>query len=1258
MATPAFRAAGTGATGASSITPGLPAGHTTNDILLCFVQTSNENGAGVPTNSTSGTWVEITNSPIGVGTAASAGSVGLRVYWMRDAGAAIGTVTVPDSGNHQVAFICAYSGCVTTGNPWQINPAAATESPSSTLATFPTGGTTTRNNCLIVFVVANALDGTAAQYSSNNTNPNTSTPVNRTPATCNTSTGTGGGLSVLDGTLNTAGAIGILKLNMVGTSTNYAEMVIALPGPIAFTQSLTATFSPTGTLTRTLNKVLSATFSPTGAMNLFTSHLLTATLSPIGALTKFLTKTAFAAQASFVGAFIKTTLKPFSGATSFTGLFGPSVISKAMTATFSPTGALTRFTSHAETAALSFVGALTRMTSKLMSARLILGTAPNVIFMESGTDATQSTSFYTSTAGTVTSDSAGAITGPRSLKFALGSPAAGCNAIKGAVLNSTQGRISLSFKIDTVPAATTQITQMLTAANAVVANITLTTGMKLAFTPTGVSGATGTTTLNTNTPYWIGVSYVIATSASWTFNVYINGKLEVSLASTGTLTNTTPVKLQLILQAAAGDNVNAWFDNIYIDGSSDLLCPGMIIVTNKRAFANGALNEWTTAIGGVPGSPYGTGHAQEVNEQPLSVTNGWSIASASLKTEEYSVEGAAVGDIDVSDASSYALIDYMGWVHAKVGSAGTRNIIVNGVASNISLTTTATTFFKAAGSTTYPSGNAAIGMDNNSVNNLTSLYECGVLLALIQGPRLSFSGSLSLAHLFNQAFTATLNFVGAINLSTAKALAAVFSPSGAMTRQTNKLLPEATLNFVGALLRQTNKVFSASLSFIGDLATQFIAGSQTFFQSFTATLSSTGDLIRQTNKSLTAQTSFTGTLTRNIGKILSATFTPTAALTKSSTKSFSAATTPTGSLTRQTAKSLSGTTSSTGVLIRQIGKLLTAAQTFTGNLTRVIQKLLPAATTSFVGNLTKQTTRSFTAVVSFVGDLATHLFSGPQVFFQSFAATLSSTGLLNLKTSKSFTAAQSFVALLTKNIQKTLPAATASFTGSLSRITQKVFGATASPSGALTRRTSHLMTATLSSTGTLTKNIRTTFTASVSFLGSLTISRLFFMAFTATANFTGNLVRQTNKTFSATQDFTSSLSRNLAKIVTATLTPTGNLSRQTNKAAFEATLSFVASFTATMGQLFAMAFDATLALTGDLKKQTNKVFSATLGFFATFLTNFIARIIRLAKRFPRGAKPPDVLVSKFEGADELNALLDRSQEKPRGPNTLRPPKDS
>src|SRR5436190_12302524 len=101
-----------------------------------------------PTNSTSGTWAEVVTQT-GTGTAATAGSVRLGVYWMRDPGTSIGTVTVADTGNHTIARMAAYRGCLTSGNPWNAAPAMTTGTYSGSNVN---GGsiTTTVGNTLII----------------------------------------------------------------------------------------------------------------------------------------------------------------------------------------------------------------------------------------------------------------------------------------------------------------------------------------------------------------------------------------------------------------------------------------------------------------------------------------------------------------------------------------------------------------------------------------------------------------------------------------------------------------------------------------------------------------------------------------------------------------------------------------------------------------------------------------------------------------------------------------------------------------------------------------------------------------------------------------------------------------------------------------------------------------------------------------------------------------------------------------------------
>jgi hypothetical protein len=130
-----------------------------------------------------------------------------------------------------------------------------------------------------------------------------------------------------------------------------------------------------------------------------------------------------------------------------------------------------------------------------------------------------------------------------------------------------------------------------------------------------------------------------------------------------------------------------------------------------------------------------------VNEQPASQTNGWASASLSI-TEEYTVEGATVGDVNLTGLLLY---DWLGWVVAKSLASETAQLIVGGTTTNISLTSTPTCFFAAKGSTAYPAGGTDVGLVTSGVTSTTvSLYDCGVVVAynptappppLVDGPR-------------------------------------------------------------------------------------------------------------------------------------------------------------------------------------------------------------------------------------------------------------------------------------------------------------------------------------------------------------------------------------------------------------------------------------------------------------------------------------------------------------------------------------------
>jgi hypothetical protein len=286
------------------------------------------------------------------------------------------------------------------------------------------------------------------------------------------------------------------------------------------------------------------------------------------------------------------------------------------------------------------------------------------------------------------------------------------------------GRISFYLYIATLPSAAQQTPIAgieLAGDGSAICQINLTSAGKLTINDGVVTTlATGSATLTTGVWYRISFASVVTSGSVNTLKLWKDGVLDATATNVSMLTGGVDVFF-----GGAGNSASVRYSDIYVDDSSSLTDPGDIWVTAKRPVSNGSLNELTTQIG-AGGSGYGTGHAPQVNERALSTANGWSISNAAKKTEEYTIEGKAVGDVDIS---TKAIVDFMGWIHAKVASASTGNIIVAGVATNLSLTTAYATYKKIAGSTTYPTGNTDIGMDTNAVNQLFSLAECGIVVA-------------------------------------------------------------------------------------------------------------------------------------------------------------------------------------------------------------------------------------------------------------------------------------------------------------------------------------------------------------------------------------------------------------------------------------------------------------------------------------------------------------------------------------------------
>jgi hypothetical protein len=362
-------------------------------------------------------------------------------------------------------------------------------------------------------------------------------------------------------------------------------------------------------------------------------------------------------------------------------------------------------------------------------------------FIESAGAATQDFAFYQITTGAVSiaTDQPGVgWTGTHTIKIGSGAGPTNASVNGPNAMSDAGARVSFSFAYDTLPAASARICTIKQTGGTSIFSLSLHTDGTLLITPVGATTVVGTMVMAANTRYRISFAYTVTNTTTFRFDAYINGVLQGS-ATAGTMTNVTGVLVSPGINTAAGANRTYWYGDIYTDDVADYTDPGWIRVVAKRPNANGSVNGFTTQIG-AGGSGYGSGHSSQVNEQPLSQINGWSMVSAGAQvTEEYNIEGKTVGDYDTTKA---AIIGVTGWVFAKSLANETASIIVDDTLTNIVLTSTAALFTKlSATPTVYPAGSGAdIGIRTATDLTTVSLYECGVLIACVDRRPLSSCG--------------------------------------------------------------------------------------------------------------------------------------------------------------------------------------------------------------------------------------------------------------------------------------------------------------------------------------------------------------------------------------------------------------------------------------------------------------------------------------------------------------------------------------
>jgi hypothetical protein len=188
-ALPAFRALGTFASGTTSCAPGLPAGHTANDILVLTVES--DDTADVTAN----------ESYVSIGRSTSGTDVSFEVFVKRHDGSEVAP-TVSSAVDHCHAWIAAYSGVTTGADFFEIGAFASTASLTITY----TGITTETADALVLLLTAIGDNANDSENLTTYTNANLSSLTDRDDEA--ETTGTGGGLGFADGGNATADAIG------------------------------------------------------------------------------------------------------------------------------------------------------------------------------------------------------------------------------------------------------------------------------------------------------------------------------------------------------------------------------------------------------------------------------------------------------------------------------------------------------------------------------------------------------------------------------------------------------------------------------------------------------------------------------------------------------------------------------------------------------------------------------------------------------------------------------------------------------------------------------------------------------------------------------------------------------------------------------------------------------------------------------------------------------------------------------------------
>lgn len=345
-----------------------------------------------------------------------------------------------------------------------------------------------------------------------------------------------------------------------------------------------------------------------------------------------------------------------------------------------------------------------------------------ITYLSDGGDATGDLSTFLSTNGLVSIDSTRSHTGTSSIK-SDGTASAAATFTTPVCLADTGRRVSFWMYASALPALGNSSTFLtLLNSGSSIAEMCFAAGNVLQIDDQ-TNAHLGTHPISAGVWTRITISFTVPTFNTSVFKVYVNGVLDISTVANGMILSTGTSSLQLGFNRTALNTV-LWFDDLYVDDGSDFSDPGNISVTSKFPSADSGSNGWTSlGVARASGS-----HYLSVSETPKNDANGWQFSAATSTEESYTVQAANVG----TDVSAATIVGHGAWVRASEGAVGgTPQIIDNGAASALTLTTALAYYYHYTVSATYPSSARGVGMISSATAVANVMSEAGMLIAFL-----------------------------------------------------------------------------------------------------------------------------------------------------------------------------------------------------------------------------------------------------------------------------------------------------------------------------------------------------------------------------------------------------------------------------------------------------------------------------------------------------------------------------------------------